>query len=232
MKALCLMHVGYEDLGSMEPLLKKKGYQVEYVHLYNDSYVLPSPDQIDALIIMGGPMSVNDSDKFPWIFAEKKFIAKCIQNQIPTIGVCLGAQLIASVLGSKVYKNKFEEVGWFDVTVTKEAKSLNFPFSGNFLAFHWHAETFEIPQDAVHIAKNSTCANQAFLYHKHVLALQFHLETMHENALNLCQNSQDLIQSQSVQSASQMLKVDSAYQKLESNMEAVIEWFFHLNENR
>jgi len=226
------MHVSYEDLGSFELLLTKKDYQVEYVHLYSDSYVLPNLDQIDALIIMGGPMSVNDSDTFSWITTEKKFIAKCIQHQIPTIGICLGAQLIASVLGAKIYKNKLDEIGWFDVSVTDEARSLNFPFSENFLAFHWHSETFEVPQEGVHLARNSTCENQAFLYHKHVLALQFHLETMHENALNLCQNSQDLIQSQSVQSASQMLKVDSAYQKLESNMEAVIEWFFHLNENR
>ncbi len=232
MKVLCLMHVSYEDLGSMEPLLKKKGYEIEYVRLYKDSYIFPSLDKLDALIIMGGPMSVNDSDRFSWISHEKDFIARCIQHQIPTIGVCLGAQLIASVLGSKVYKNKFEEVGWFDVTVTKEAKSLNFPFPGNFLAFHWHAETFEIPQDAVHLAKNSTCANQAFLYHKHVLALQYHLETTFENAFSLCQNNNDLIQSQSVQSAKTILEAESEYLELESNMEAVIEWFFHLNEKR
>jgi len=109
-----LQHISFEGLGSMENFFVAKGSQLSRTCMYADQS-LPSIHEIDALIIMGGPMGVYDEAQYPWLVLEKEFIESVVQRKIPVFGVCLGAQLIASVLGASVQKNHQEEIGWFPV---------------------------------------------------------------------------------------------------------------------
>ena len=134
---------------------------------------------------MGGPMGVYDESVYPWLAEEKAFIKQIIAQNKPVLGICLGAQLIAEVLGAHVRKNDQREIGFFPLTGDGKI------FPAEFMAFHWHGDTFGIPDGAVHLASSAACKNQAFIYRDKVLALQFHLETTDESLLSLyehCQN--------------------------------------------
>ena len=127
-------------------------------------------------------MSAHDESKYSWLKAEKDLIGQAIATGKPILGVCLGSQLIADVLGSKVYKNSEPEIGWFPIELSEKAKSHEL---GRFIppqveVFHWHGETFDLPQGALHLASSQACENQAFVYGDRVLGLQFHLETTQE----------------------------------------------------
>ena len=173
-----LKHVPFEGLGSMEDIFVSEGHRLSNTCLYLEQ-PLPPVHSVDALIVMGGPMGVHDTARHPWLLKEKEFIESAIRCQIPVLGVCLGAQLLAEVLGARVTKNAHEEIGWFPVQRTKEfqgAHVKNFPAS--FEALHWHADTFSIPSGASNFLASEGCEHQAFVYGGHVLGLQFHLEML------------------------------------------------------
>jgi GMP synthase-like glutamine amidotransferase len=135
------------------------------------------------LAIMGGPMNVYEHDDYPWLVDEKQFIRKAIDAGKKVIGVCLGGQLLADVLGGEVTQNPQKEIGWHSITLTQaEVKSPIFAgMPREMVVFQWHGDTFSIPPGAVHLAKNQACPNQAFLWGKHVLGLHFHLEYSRES---------------------------------------------------
>jgi GMP synthase-like glutamine amidotransferase len=139
---------------------------------------------------MGGPMSVHDESVYPWLSDEKKLIERAIRARKRVLGVCLGAQLLADVLGARVYRNPHKEIGWFPLQLTQLAtsSSLVADFPESFTAFHWHGETFEIPAGARHLARNETCENQAFEFDGTALAFQFHLEVTPSAVRALVQN--------------------------------------------
>ncbi len=170
-------HVPFESPAYIEEWAIQNGHKFSGTHFYrNDN--LPDINEIDWLVIMGGPMNIYEEEKYPWLVEEKKIIKQAIDNDKVVIGICLGAQLIADSLGSKIYKNDFKEIGWFPVHLTQKAKEIslvNF-LPDVFLVFHWHGETFDLPDRAVHIAESEACKNQAFIYKDKVIALQFHLE--------------------------------------------------------
>lgn len=173
-----LKHVSFEGLGSMENLLIANGHRLSNTCLYQDQSLPPVHD-IDALIIMGGPMGVYDEARYPWLRPEKEFIESAMQREIPVLGVCLGAQLLAEVLGATVTKNVHEEIGWFPVRCTQglqDERIQNLPAS--FDALHWHGDTFSIPSGASNFIVSDGCTNQAFVYGENVLGLQFHLEML------------------------------------------------------
>lgn len=178
-----LKHVPFEGLGSMEDMFVARGCELSRTCMYEDQS-LPSIHDIDALVVMGGPMGVGDDDAYPWLTLEKEFIESVIKLEVPVLGVCLGAQLIANVLGAKVSKNAHEEIGWFKVNQTRvtQTKELmdgrmeRLPTS--FDAMHWHGDTFEIPEGADNFLASEACANQGFVYGDSTLALQFHLEML------------------------------------------------------
>ena len=114
MRAHYLQHVPFENLGCIEDWLESQEFQITSTQFYEDA-VLPKPEDIDFLIIMGGPMSVNDEAQYPWLVQEKAFIQSFIKTQKPILGICLGAQLTASALGSSVYSNQMKEIGWFPI---------------------------------------------------------------------------------------------------------------------
>lgn len=172
-----LKHVPFEDLANIEVWAKEKDHIVSGTGLY-DNEELPQMDDFDWLVILGGPMNIYEEKTYPWLASEKKFIAEAIAAKKIVLGICLGAQLIADVLGAKVKRNNFTEIGWFPVTLTGDAKSspVLSTLPERFIAFHWHGDTFEIPPGAVRVAESEACANQAFVYNDRVIGLQFHIE--------------------------------------------------------
>jgi len=177
MRAHYFQHVPFEGIGHIKAWLTEHTFSITHTHFF-DGEPLPAQDEVDLLIVMGGPMSVNDEAELPWLVAEKAFIRQAIDAGKPVLGICLGAQLIANALGAEVHRNRHTEIGWFPVrrvdTAQTEARSFGFP--AEMTVFHWHGETFEIPAGGVRLAENDACRNQAFQYGDKVLGLQFHLE--------------------------------------------------------
>ena len=173
-----LQHAPFEDLGSIADWIAGKGHEVSCSRLYQGD-ALPALTDFDWLIIMGGPMNVDETDLYPWLAAEKKFIKAAIDNRLLVTGICLGAQLIASALGARVIKNPHKEIGWFPITRSDELA--NSPLARilpkEIEVFHWHGDTFYLPAGAIRIAASNACLNQGFVYRGRVIGLQFHLET-------------------------------------------------------
>lgn len=176
MHAHYLQHADFERLGSIRPWLENRGYRISATRLHRDE-PLPDLDDIDLLIIMGGVMSVNDEQQYPWLVAEKAFIRTAIDHGLAVLGVCLGAQLIANVMGSTVKPNAVREIGWFPVRAIAHGRDDMFAFPEQINVLHWHGETFDLPQGAVHLASSRACDNQAFQWGDRVIGLQCHLES-------------------------------------------------------
>lgn len=181
MRAHYLQHVPFEGLGSIEAWFQTAGYELTCTRFY-ESAKLPKVEEIDFLVVMGGPMSVNDETGFPWLVAEKEFIRRVIDSEKPVLGICLGAQLIANAMGGKVFPNMVKEIGWFPIQAVASATGAAFRFPEEVIVFHWHGETFSLPSNAIQTAKSEGCENQAFQLGKSVIGLQFHLETTPDSA--------------------------------------------------
>jgi len=165
MKIHWLQHVPFEGLGCIERWIRTRPHILSRTRMYaNDS--LPAIADFDMLIIMGGPMGVSNIKRYPWLAKEMAFIEKAIQARKPVLGICLGAQLIASALGARVYKDRYKEIGWFDVHLTEGAwnyRTLDF-LPAKFTVFQWHGDTFDMPRGAQQLAYSNACSNQAFIY--------------------------------------------------------------------
>ncbi len=228
MKIKFLQHVSFENAANIESWALSRSNSISSIRVYeNEPFV--GVDEFDMLAVMGGPMNIYEYDKHPWLTSEKQFIEETIKAGKLVIGVCLGAQLIADVLGAKVYKNKESEIGWFNVSLTKEAEQSRI-FSGSekeFPVFQWHGDTFSIPVGARPLAKSIACANQAFEYNDgRVLALQFHLETTQTSMNALLENCADEIKPDCafIQSAEQIKDLAPEYlPKIESKMTAMLD---------
>ena len=172
-----IQHVPFEDAANIARWARERGHEVTRTLLFENE-PLPAQGEFDRLVIMGGPMGADDEETFPWLKKEKEFIRETIDAGVPVIGVCLGAQLMARVLGARVTRNEHREIGWFPVSLTEEARSVPFlkGFPDSFEAFHWHGDTFEIPEGAMRLAESEGCRNQAFLFGANALGLQFHLD--------------------------------------------------------
>lgn len=181
MRAHYLQHVPFEGLGSIDAWLRTSGYEVTNTRFYEPKN-LPRVEELDFLVVMGGPMSVNDENEYPWLASEKEFIRRVIESGKPTLGVCLGAQLIANAMDGKVFKNSVKEIGWYPVQAAASSHDAVFKFPEETIVFHWHGETFSLPSKAILIAKSEQCQNQAFQIGNTVIGLQFHLETTPDSA--------------------------------------------------
>ena len=208
-----IQHVPFEELGAIRPWLVERGARVTATQCFADAS-FPSLDDFDWLIVMGGPMSVHDSDRHPWLAAEQRLIAQAISAGKTVLGICLGAQLVARALGARVFRAAEREIGWFPVEPVNAATGN--PFVGLFAhprdVFHWHGETFDLPAGAVPLARSTACVNQAFAVGDRVLALQFHLEMTPDGARALIAHCpEDLAPGPWVQSPAAMLADQSRF---------------------
>ena len=220
LKAHWFQHVPFEGLGSIGEWLARKGARVSSTRFFERA-VLPDPDDLELLIVMGGPMSVNEEDAYPWLKEEKKLIARAIHRGIAVLGICLGAQLIASALGAGVGRNEFSEIGWFAVE-SVDGGATDLPHTLE--VFHWHGETFDLPQGSRHLARSEACVNQAFAFADRVLALQFHLETTRASALALVESCRaDLAPGRFVQAEAAVLGTPDQFRRINAVMRSVLD---------
>lgn len=171
-----LQHADHEGLGCIGPWLARRGYRMTATRLQRGER-LPAVRDFDWLIVMGGPMNIYEHDRYPWLAEEKVLIRDACVTHKKILGICLGAQLLADVLGAKVTRNDEAEIGWFPVELTEEGRDCQIfeTFPEQFDAFHWHGDTFSLPKAARNLIKSDACVNQAFVLGRQV-GLQFHLE--------------------------------------------------------
>jgi GMP synthase (glutamine-hydrolysing) len=181
MSVLIIKHIDIEGPGLIEYCLKQEKIPYQILNL-TPSVHLPNLEKITHIVLLGGPMSVYEEDRFPFLREEDLFIKEAIQRGKAMLGICLGAQLIAKALGAKVSKAPAKEIGWYDVSLT-EIGSQDPLFSNlpkTFSVFQWHEDTFEIPKGGKLMATSSPVPHQAFRYGEKVYGLQFHLEVTDE----------------------------------------------------
>lgn len=172
-----LQHLPEEPAGTIVEWAARRGYPLATTELHS-GHTLPALADFDWLVVMGSSVSVHEERKYPWLVGEKRLIEHAIKQSKVVVGVCLGAQLIADVLGARVSRHSHKEIGWWPIELTdlgRASQTLR-ELPDAMEAFHWHGDTFEIPAGAEHWARSEACTNQAFGYNGHVVALQFHLE--------------------------------------------------------
>jgi GMP synthase-like glutamine amidotransferase len=228
-----LQHVPFEGLGCIEDWVSTNGHSLSSTKFYENNN-LPELSDFDWLIVMGGPMGVYDEEKYDWLSGEKEFIRNAIQEGKTVIGICLGAQLIASSLGAEVYPNAEKEIGWFPIFPTESGKSIEL-LRGSldpFPVFHWHGDTFDLPLGALRLASSEVCLNQAFLYNRKVVGIQFHFEVT-EKSLNqmitFCGN--ELVSGRYIQSAETILGNTQFISEINNRMFHLLDFMEEGKEN-
>lgn len=185
-------HVPFEGPGYIAKWLAQHEYSVNVTKLYEEGSHLPGLQDIDALIILGGPMGVYDELEYPWLHQEKAFIEDCIDAGKKVLGICLGAQLVATCMGARVYTAPNKEIGWFPVFPTNECGILHWLhdlFRSHPVVFHWHGDKFDIPyDDSLNVLSSLANGNQAFFNNDTIIALQFHLEVTAESIAEMLEH--------------------------------------------
>jgi len=218
-------HVPFEGLGAIEPWLAARDASITSTRFFADPRI-PAPDAYDWLIVMGGPMSVNDEIALPWLRDEKRAIDAATGAGKTVLGVCLGAQLIASARGAQVTPNREREIGWFEIERVADPATnpIARALPSRAEVFHWHGETFALPRGAVHLARSEACEAQAFALGPRVVGLQFHLETTPESAAALVRHCpEDLAAGRHVQSSDEMLRDASRFTRLHAWLDALLD---------
>ncbi len=215
-----LQHVPFEDLGIIEEWAKTQYAEISCTRLYAGEQP-PSIEHLDWLVVMGGPMGIYDHEEYPWLVAEKELIRQALEAGTTVLGICLGAQLIADVLGAKVYPGPQKEIGWFPVRRCENAPAL---LPDELTVFHWHGDTFELPAGAIRLASSDACQNQGFVYNDRVIALQFHMETTPASMEALIQNcGHELADAPFVQTAEQLRAGIPNIAKINPAMKALLD---------
>lgn len=227
MRIHSLQHVAFEDIGSLTRDIESRGFTLTTTHWYKGESA-PDLSEFDALIVMGGPMGVYDEDIYPWLTTEKALIKRAIGAGKKVMGICLGAQLIADVLGASVSRNKYREIGWFPIST--HASTEQHPVAAILnrckTVFHWHGDTFELPANAQLLASSEACQHQAFVIGNQIYGFQFHLETTETSANNLLTHcADDLDNSTYVQTAEDIMSNPKHFHAINSAMSEVFtEW--------
>jgi GMP synthase (glutamine-hydrolysing) len=171
----------FEHPASIADWASENNHTTSYTKVFEDGG-FPPTDSFDMLVIMGGIMGVYEEDEYHWMAAEKSCIKKSIEAKKKVLGICLGSQFIAEALGSKVFPHTVKEIGWLPVEKVM-SHPLTKKLPQTFTTFHWHGDTFTLPENAVHLFKTEACSQQGFVYNDHVAGLQFHMEVK-EDLLN------------------------------------------------
>ena len=174
---VALRHVHFEDLGHFAPVLERHGYGLTYCDVGIDPLMGLDPLATDLLIVLGGPIGAYEEEQYPFLHEELALLTSRLAANQPTLGICLGSQLIARALGARVYPMGVKEIGFSPIRLTPEGmRSCLSTFAEDGTVLHWHGDTFDLPAGAVNLAHTETCPNQAFAYGPNILGLQFHLE--------------------------------------------------------
>ncbi|MFZ5755366.1 MAG: type 1 glutamine amidotransferase [Pseudomonadota bacterium] len=227
MRIHCLQHVPFETPAAIADWAQQHRHRIDST-LMHDDVVLPRLADIDMLVLMGGPMSVNDEAVLPWLVQEKHYLRRAIQAGKRVLGVCLGAQMIADVLGAPVTRNRYREIGWFPLL---RERGLPPPLARlmppTLNAFHWHGETFELPPGAIRIASSAACRNQIFSAGDRILGLQCHLETTLAGAQDLVRHCGDeLVDAPYVQRADEFTSAPQRFAAANVAMVQLLDGFF------
>jgi GMP synthase (glutamine-hydrolysing) len=176
--AVALRHVAFEDLGLLSPVLDRAGWRVSFCEAAFEDLSGRDIEDADLLIVLGGPIGAYETHAYPFLTREIALIERRIARNLPTLGICLGSQLMAAALGSRVFPGPKKEIGWGRVDLTK--RGLNSCLSDlaqeDAMVLHWHGDSFDLPNGAARLASNALYENQAFSFGPNALALQFHLE--------------------------------------------------------
>ncbi|MFF2479591.1 type 1 glutamine amidotransferase [Paenibacillus sp. NPDC058071] len=176
MNIIAFKHFSFDDESAITAWAVRQGHTL-YVLTPSDLESYPNSDAFDMLVILGGPMSVYEEERYPWLVEEKRFVRRCIDEGKPVLGICLGAQMLSDVLGGTVYRNDRKEIGWHEINRTADRHPSLENLPETFVSYQWHGDTFTLPEGATRLAYSEACGIQAFAYGDNVLALQFHLET-------------------------------------------------------
>ena len=177
-KILVFQHVPYEPLGTLDPLLKAAGFRLRYVNFGREPWALPDLEKYEALIVLGGTMNVDQTDRYPHLATEVEIIREAVQQDMSVLGICLGAQLLAKALGGTVQRLPRREIGWYDVSLTDAGKADDVlsAFAPVQEVFQWHEDGITLPSSATILASSEACPVQAFRFGEHAYGFQFHLE--------------------------------------------------------
>jgi len=189
MRLHVFQHVPFEGPGEITRWARERGHSLTFTRWFDGA---PAPDlaTVDGLFVMGGPMNIYEHRQHPWLKTEKDFLARALESSRPVVGICLGAQLLADVLGGRVYQNAVREIGWLPIRWRAEARSsVAFGFlPETSTALHWHGDTFDLPPRAQWLAETADCPHQAFAWGRLALGLQFHLEADTSSLASLIEN--------------------------------------------
>ncbi len=169
-----IQHVSFEHPGCLLHWAQQQ-HNISFTRVF-DEVKFPAFQQIDLLIVMGGPMCVYEEKKYGWLKIEKQFIKDCIKAGKKVLGICLGSQLVAEALGAKIYPHTEKEIGWWPVKKTEAENILLKNFPEELIVFHWHGDTFDLPPGASYLFFSAACKQQGFIYNNRVAGLQFHME--------------------------------------------------------
>lgn len=176
MKCLVLQHVSFEDLGSFAKVLAARGISIEYRQAGIDSISVDEWCKTPLIIVLGGPIGVYETDTYPWLENEIEGLRQRLKLKLPTLGICLGAQLMANALGARVYPGTAKEIGWANITLTETGTQSSLASLADVPVLHWHGDTFDLPSDATLLASTALTKNQAYSVGNYALGLQFHPE--------------------------------------------------------
>ena len=227
-KIRCFMHVPFEGPGRIKDWVRDQKHRLEFTRFYKGDE-LPEIEDMDLLIIMGGPMNVFDFHIHPWMQDEIDWVRSYIDAGKPLLGICLGAQIIAAALGADVHPGPHKEIGWFNLQFLPALGEFkicrNLPASRK--VFHWHGDTFPIPQGAIRIASSSAFSNQGFIYERKVIALQFHLEMTPESVAGMVEHCGDeLVEGPYIQTAEEIQSESCCYA---SNQQVLFQFLDYLS---
>lgn len=175
---LVIRHVAHEGLGTLAQRLEDEKLPYRYVAPTRGAVFFPPLSSLGGLVVMGGPMGVYEEKRFPFLRAERAYIRSALRRGVPTLGICLGAQLMAKALGARVYPNPAKEIGWYQIALTSEGKKdpVFRACREKSWVFQWHGDTFDLPRGAQRLASSALCRNQAFRWGRSAYGLQYHVE--------------------------------------------------------
>jgi GMP synthase (glutamine-hydrolysing) len=177
-RLLVFQHVAAEPLGTLDPLIRRRGHRIRFVNFERAPDAQPEVDRYRGLVVLGGPMNVEDQSRRPHLRVELRAIERALRLGRPVLGICLGAQLLAHVLGAAVRRHERAEIGWYGLHATAQGAvdPVMAPLAPSSTVFQWHSRRFDLPDGAVHLARTGSCEQQAFRYGASAYGLQFHLE--------------------------------------------------------